>query len=223
MAVVKPAGLLIQGRPEQGPTLEQLVRRHLRPESPDSVYLGTIHRLDRPVSGVVVWAKTPKAARRVAAQFASREATKEYWAIVEGSVEALEEQGAWHDWLVPPDASGVARSVPPETPRAKRAITGYRLGRPTQTPEGTTWLRLRPETGRTHQIRAQCALRRLPIWGDRVYGSLRPFPEGIALHARALRLRHPILQQDLCFMAPIPAAWAEQGIVLPETSSSLEG
>ena len=83
LAVVKPAGLLTQGTAAGEPTLEAEVRRYLNPGAPGAPYLGTVHRLDRPVSGVVVWAKTPKAARRLAGQFARRTARKEYWAIVE--------------------------------------------------------------------------------------------------------------------------------------------
>ncbi len=220
LAVLKPAGLLIQGTPDQGPTLERLVRGYLNPDEPDSVYLGTVHRLDRPVSGVVVWAKTPKAARRIAAQFAAREATKEYWTIVEGTPQGSEDEGTWRDWLLPPNAVGVARSVPAESPGAKQAITRYRRNQAGQVPEGTTWLRLWPETGRTHQIRAQCAGQGLPILGDKTYGAARAFPQGIALHARGLRLRHPILQQTLDLVAPVPSLWAEQGIRLPTTPFS---
>src|SRR4051794_11495719 len=91
LAVVKPAGLLTQGTAAGEPTLEAAVRRYLTPGAPASPYLGTVHRLDRPVSGVVVWARTPKAARRLADQFARRAARKEYWAIVEWAVPASDQ------------------------------------------------------------------------------------------------------------------------------------
>src|SRR4051794_16835739 len=84
LVVAKPAGMLTQGTAAGEPTLEAAVRRHRNHSAPASAYVVTVHRLDRPVSGVVVWAKTPKAARRLAAQFASRTVTKEYWAIVAG-------------------------------------------------------------------------------------------------------------------------------------------
>jgi 23S rRNA pseudouridine1911/1915/1917 synthase len=118
LAVAKPAGILTQGT-RAGPvetSMEDLVRSYLRPGDPASVYLGTVHRLDRPVSGVILWAKTPRAARRWAEQFARREARKEYWAIVEGNISGLGESGRWDDWLVPPDASGRSRVVPSGTP-----------------------------------------------------------------------------------------------------------
>src|SRR5207249_10993156 len=97
LAVAKPAGVLTQGRPGGEPALEAAVRRHLDPEAPGTCYVGTVHRLDRPVSGVLVWAKTPKAARRLAEQVARREAQKEYWAVVAGIPEPGE--GVWDDWL----------------------------------------------------------------------------------------------------------------------------
>ncbi len=163
LAVVKPAGLLTQGMPGRESTLEEAVRRHLHPDDPAAAYVGTVHRLDRPASGVVVWAKTPKAARRLAAQFADRQAVKEYWAVVEdapgASASGLDAAGTWDDWLTPPDASGVARAVAPRAPGARRAVTRYRRDRAGRLPPGTAWLRLWPETGRTHQLRAQAAAR----------------------------------------------------------------
>lgn len=216
LAVIKLAGELTQGVPADGPTLEGAVRRHLCPEDPASVYLGTVHRLDRPVSGVVLWAKTPKAARRLAAEFASREALKEYWAVVEGVVPVTGLAVAWEDWLLSPERSGVARTVDLGAPGARRAVTRMRTDRADALPEQTSWLRLWPETGRTHQLRVQASSRGLAILGDRVYGSNRPFGPGIALHARSLRIRHPILRGPLELVAPLPSCWAEQGIVLPE-------
>jgi 23S rRNA pseudouridine1911/1915/1917 synthase len=211
LAVAKPAGLLTQGRASGEPTLEAEVRRHLRPDDPGSAYVGTVHRLDRPVSGVVLFAKTPKAARRLAAQFAGREARKEYWAVVAGRPPATE--GTWDDWLCLDDTGlGVAQVCRPGTPRARRAVTRYRQGVAGRVPDGTTWLRLWPETGRTHQLRVQSAARGLPILGDRAYGSSAPFPRGIALHARALTVRHPVLGRPIAFEAPVPGAWAEAGV-----------
>src|SRR4029077_1665348 len=90
-----PAGLLTQGTPEGEPSLEQAVRRYL---ASGPVYLGTVHRLHPPGSGVVLWAKTTKAARRLAAEFAARETVKEYWAVVEAR-SGVDEPGVWDDWL----------------------------------------------------------------------------------------------------------------------------
>jgi 23S rRNA pseudouridine1911/1915/1917 synthase len=211
LAVAKPAGLLTQGPPGGEDTLEAQVRRHLRPEDPASVYLGTVHRLDRPVSGVVLWAKTPKAARRWAEQFARRSAQKEYWAIVEaeGVAGLLATSGTWDDRLTSPDALGRARVVAEsEGAGASRALTRFEVGVGKVVPEGLAWLKLRPETGRTHQLRAQAAARGMPIVGDSTYGSTRDFPEGIALHARSLTVEHPIVRRSIAFEAPLPASWS---------------
>ena len=206
LAVAKPAGMLTQGSGE--PTVEALVRAYLAPDDPASVYLGTVHRLDRPVSGVILWAKTPKAARRWADQFASREVKKEYWAIVEGEVAPGEDSGLWSDGLTRPDAMGRAGVVDLGTTGAQQAITWFEIGRGGVLPSGLTWIKLRPETGRTHQLRAQSAARGLPILGDSTYGSTRPFPQGIALHARSLTVEHPSRKELMTIEAPLPASWS---------------
>jgi 23S rRNA pseudouridine1911/1915/1917 synthase len=223
LAVVKPAGLLTQGIASGEPTLEGLVRRHLRPDAPTASYLGTVHRLDRPVSGVVAWAKTPKAARRLADQFARRTARKEYWAIVERAAEAAESgpDEVWDDYLGPVDPGGVARASIPGAPGGRRAITRVRReflpDSEARLPPGTSWLRLWPETGRTHQLRSQAARRGSAILGDLAYGASRSFPRGIALHARALTVQHPVLRKSMTWVAPLPGAWNDSGIHLPES------
>ena len=210
LAVVKPAGLLTQGRVGGEETLEDRVRRHLCLADPASVYLGTVHRLDRPVSGVVLWAKTPKSARRWAEQFARRSARKEYWALVEvgGDIGRLATPGTWDDRLAPPDETGRVRiEAESEGSGAARALTRFELGEGMAAPEGLAWLKLRPETGRTHQLRAQSAGRGFPIVGDATYGATRAFPAGIALHARSLTIEHPIIRRSFTFEAPLPASW----------------
>jgi 23S rRNA pseudouridine1911/1915/1917 synthase len=204
LVVSKPAGLPTQGL--NTATLEGAVRRHLNPDDPAQPYLATVHRLDRPVSGVMVWAKTPKAARRLADQFAQREVRKEYWALVEGRPES--NQGVWEDWLCT-EATGLGRVqvCRPGTPRARRALTHFRLGEVHELPSDRSWLILSPETGRTHQLRIQASSRGLPVLGDRDYGARLDFPEGIALHARALTMLHPILRQPLTIEAPPPESW----------------
>jgi 23S rRNA pseudouridine1911/1915/1917 synthase len=216
LAVVKPAGLLTQGRPRVGTSLEGLLRRYLKPGDPGGVYLAAIHRLDRPVSGVMVWGKTPKAARRLHEQFASRTVEKHYWAIVPGLPEP--EAGIWDDWLSEEDTGlgPIVQVCKPETPRARHAVSKYRADRSGTLPEGCARLLLWPRTGRTHQLRVQAASRGLPILGDATYGSDRPFPGGIALHARSLAFRHPILKTELRLVAPLPPHWDAAGITLPD-------
>ena len=221
LAVVKPAGLLTQGMPERESTLEEAVRRHLRPDDPASAYVGTVHRLDRPVSGVVVWAKTPKAARRLADAVRRPPGGQGILGGRRGGPRGLraglDAAGTWDDWLTPPDASGVVRAVAPRA--AGSAAGGHsvpaRSGRTAAAGHGLAPALARdgadapaPRPGRGAG---------LPILGDSIYGSTRPFARGIALHARALTIEHPILRRAICLVAPLPDAWGEQGIILPET------
>lgn len=214
LAVNKPAGLLTQRSQAGGdePTLEGLIRQHLRPDDPASAYLGTVHRLDKPVSGVILWAKTPKAASRWSRQFAGRQARKEYWAIVETDVSEVSDQVAlWDDYLLAPDRSGQSRVVASGTPGAVRAITRVEAGDPGRvSPMGGqfAWLKLRPETGRTHQLRAQAAERGWPIVGDATYGARNPFESGIALHAKTLVIEHPARREPMTLEAPLPPSWS---------------
>src|SRR5262249_25469224 len=126
LAVAKPAPLLTQGVPPGIPTLEAQVKAYLkeRYHKPGNVYLGIPHRLDRPVSGVVLFARNTKAARRLAEQFQQRQVHKVYWAAVEGMVEPAE--GLWEDWLLKLAEEARAERVGPETPGARQAVTRYR-------------------------------------------------------------------------------------------------
>ena len=176
LAVAKPAGMLTQGRRGRRGDARRLVRRYLRPDDPASIYLGTVHRLDRPVSGVILWAKTPKAARRWAEQFARREVRKEYWAIVERGRPTDSPTGLWDDWLARPDAAGRARIVrarrgPGSSARRPAFEVGRRRDRPRRLRLGQAPTR----DGRTHQLRAQAARAGLPIVGDATYGATRAF------------------------------------------------
>ena len=234
LAIVKTAGQFTQGSwaPPGEQTLEREVREYLNPADPSSVYLGIVHRLDRPVSGLLVWAKTTKSARRLSQQFERRRVEKEYWAIVEGTEAEVQSagvgaellgrsrvQGTWIDWLTSAGVAGVVRSVTEGTEPARQAVTRFCLENASCLPSGCLWIRLWPETGRTHQLRAQAARRGLPIVGDANYGASKPFQQGIALHARRLALRHPIAGTPLELIAPLPASWTDRGFVLPDTGS----
>jgi len=223
LVVNKPAPLLTQA-PSQIPSLESMAKAYIKEKyaKPAGVYLGVPHRLDRPVSGVVCFARNTKAAQRVQAQFQERKVRKVYWALVEGDV--IPEAGVWEDWIRKKvDEARVERAAEGES-RAKLAKLGYRA---LKRVEGGTLLELSPLTGRTHQLRVQTAWRGHPVFGDATYGSkldfghvaLEPRDRVIALHAHSLTISHPFTQKELTFVAPLPGTWTafESGEVITES------
>lgn len=220
VVVSKPNGVLTQfadNRPGEI-SLEDQIRLYLHESTKDEqAYLGTVHRLDKPVSGVIVWAKTPRAARRLAKDFEGRRVVKTYWAIVEGS--PSEPSGEWIDWLGPDPAVPSRMIVGDERPGAKRAVTRFEIGERSRSEDerasnpspAYTLLFLHPETGRSHQLRAQTSARGIPIVGDIHYGSTADNLMGIALHARSLTIRHPQTYEWMTFQADVPAWWRESG------------
>jgi 23S rRNA pseudouridine1911/1915/1917 synthase len=213
LAVSKPAPLLTQAPPGI-PSLEALVRAYLkeRYHKPGNVYLGIPHRLDRPVSGVVLFARQTTSARRLQQQFQNRQVTKIYRAVVEGTVPIPE--GTWEDWLLKRRDQARCDAAPPGSPGAKHAILRYRV---IGTGKGTTRLEIEPQTGRMHQIRVQAAARGHPIVGDVLYGAAAdPIPGApagvIALHARSLTFLHPIRYEPITVEAPLPDWWKVLGI-----------
>ena len=212
IAVNKPAPLMTQA-PADVPSLEAMVKAYIKEKyaKPAGVYLGIPHRLDRPVSGVVVFCRNTKAAQRVAEQFQSHRVTKVYWALVEGSV--AEETGEWRDVVRKVPDQARAEIVPADAEGAKEAITLYRVLRRNA---DATLLELTPKTGRMHQLRVQAAARGHPVVGDTLYGSTRPFGPAaeqprdrvIALHARRLAFDHPFRHGARVELeAPAPDYW----------------
>jgi 23S rRNA pseudouridine1911/1915/1917 synthase len=206
LAIVKPAGTLTTGYSGAEETLDRQVKQYLKERyaKPGNVFLGVVHRLDRPVSGVLLYARTSKAAARLAEQFRDNTIEKVYWAVVEGSWEAS--AGTLEDWLRKDREAGRVEVVEPTEPGARQALLHFqRRGQG----RDLTWLEIRPQTGRTHQIRVQLAHRDHPIYGDAKYGSVHTFHRVIALHARSLTFLHPIRFEPITVAAPLPPAWRE--------------
>jgi 23S rRNA pseudouridine1911/1915/1917 synthase len=221
LAVNKPAGLLSQGDISGELSLVDLVRQDLktRYRKLGNVYVGLVHRLDRPTSGVVLLAKTSKAAGRLSSQFRSGQISKAYWAIIEGVVP--EPAGQWVDRLVKDRQANRVDVLDQGSEQGQMAQVDFevleRLGQYTK-------LVLKPATGRSHQLRIQLASRGMPILGDRKYGSKKNLmaEDGglrIALHARQLTFMHPTLRVAISVEAPVPADWPELSKPLPEPAS----
>ena len=212
LVVDKPAGLPTMGTPVGRATLLTLAKQYVKEQyqKPGNVYLGVMSRLDAPVTGVVLLARTSKAAARLTEQFRSHTVEKTYWAVVEGFGEWDSSSGSLVDWLGHDDRHRRMHIVGPTLPGAKEARLAYRRLGPIN--KINTWLEVELETGRKHQIRLQLAHHGHPIVGDRKYGSRTPFAAGIALHARRLVISHPTTGDRLTFEAPPPETWRRFGI-----------
>lgn len=204
LAVNKPAGLITQGAAADEPSVIQAARAYLkhRYQKPGRVYVGVVSRLDAGTSGVVLLARTSKAASRVSAQLRDRQVAKTYWAWVEGEVAS--EHGVLEDFLWHDDAAARMRPVSPDTPGSQQAGLSYRV---LTRRVGATLLEIQLETGRKHQIRVQWGSRGHAVLGDRKYGARSPFPQGLALHARSVRIEHPVRHEPLVIIAPPPESW----------------
>lgn len=209
LALVKPAGLATMGLADDQPTLLTYARQYIKEKyhKPGNVYLGVISRLDAPVTGVVVFARTSKAARRLTEQFRTRTVEKSYWAVVEGLLRP--ETGSYVDWLGEDERHRRMHIVGRTMPGAKEARLSYRW---LKTLPEASLVEIALETGRKHQIRLQLAHHGHPIVGDRKYGSQRKFPAGIALHARRLVVAHPVSEKPVELVAPLPSAWRALGL-----------
>ncbi|RAU83689.1 RluA family pseudouridine synthase [Pontibacter arcticus] len=208
LAVNKPAGLLVHGDETGDTTLADLAREYIREKynKPGNVFVGVVHRLDRPVSGVVLLAKTSKALARLNELFRSRKTQKTYWAVVQNRPPS-DQQTLVH-WLLKDSSRNVTKAFSKENAQAQRSELNYKLLREQQ---GKFLLEVNPITGRPHQIRVQLASMRCPILGDLKYGAPQPLPDkSIALHARQLQFEHPTLKTLVTISALPPAtpAWA---------------
>ncbi len=206
LAVVKPAGLLVQGDRTGDPTLLDAGKAYLKERygKPGNVYLGLVHRLDRPVSGVVLLARTSKAAGRLSRQFREGTPRKTYLAVVTGTPEPA--AGELRHWMgAAADAEGRTPIAAQPFAGGKEAILRYRVVEPR---EGRSLVEVELITGRRHQIRAQMAAAGHPILGDRKYGSTEKLPaRRVALHARSLEVEHPVGGLPVLLEAEPPDDW----------------
>lgn len=198
LVVNKPAGLLVQGDRTGDQDLLTLAKQYLKEKysKPGNVFLGLVHRLDRPVSGVVVLARTSKAASRLSAQIRGRTVKKQYLALAEGCVP---EHGEWQDYI---GRRGVTGRI---DQRGKQAVLSFTR---IQSRENVSYVVIDLITGVHHQIRVQFASRGYPLLGDLRYGAHRVFPgRAVALHARSFSCLHPTRGEIVRFTAEPGAGW----------------
>lgn len=201
LVVTKPAGVLTQATEQESHSLENQAKAWLKEkyQKPFNVFLGVVHRLDRPASGIVLFAKTSKALSRLNDMIRSKDAIKVYCALVEGH--PPEESGMLEHFLRHDEHRAyVSNSSDPQAKFARLYYDDLKSN------EKMTLLQIILETGRYHQIRAQCAAIGCPIVGDVKYGSRYPLPNGaIALHHHRLQFIHPVTKLPLVFESPLPA------------------
>ncbi len=203
IAVNKTCNEIVQGDKTGDTPLSETVKAYIKDKynKPGEVFLGVTHRLDRPTSGVVLFARTSKALTRLNEMFKSHEQIKKtYWAIVQGAPKVPE---AWlENWLVRNEAQNKSYIAKPGAKEAKQAILSYKT---LVKGEHYTLLEVNLETGRHHQIRCQLAAIGCPIKGDLKYGAKRSNPDGgICLHARKIEFIHPVKKENICITASVP-------------------
>lgn len=202
IAINKRAGDIVQVDETGDQPLDEKVKVYLAEKynKPNSAFLGVVHRLDRPVSGVILFAKTSKALERMNAMFKNREVKKTYWAVVRNK--PSKPSGTLINWLVKNTQKNVVTAHPNEVAGSQRAELSYRL---IAELGGYYLLEVDPLTGRSHQIRVQLATMGCPIVGDNKYGYPRGSRKGsICLHARRLQFLHPVKKEPVKIFAKLP-------------------
>jgi len=197
LVVEKPANMLTQGDKTGDVDLLTLLKDDIkrRYNKPGNVYLGLVHRLDRPVGGVMVFAKTSKAASRLSEQIRSKSFKKTYLAVVNGRPEPF--QGSLDHFLLKDRAANIVKVVPGQIPGAKQALLDYRV---IQTTGGLSLVEIDLHTGRPHQIRVQLSAIGCPLYGDHKYGTERDEKDvQIALWSTRIVCRHPTLKEEMVF------------------------
>ena len=203
IAVNKTCNEIVQGDKTGDTPLSETVKAYIKDKynKPGEVFLGVTHRLDRPTSGVVLFARTSKALARLNAMFQTHDQIKKtYWAIVQGAPKQPEAR--LENWLVRNEPQNKTYIAKQGAKDAKQAILSYKT---LVRGDNYTLLEVNLETGRHHQIRCQLASIGCPIKGDLKYGAKRSNPDGgICLHARQIEFIHPVSKQNICITAPYP-------------------
>lgn len=200
--VNKNSSEIVQGDKTGDKPLSETVKEYLKEKynKPGNVFCGVTHRLDRPVSGIVVFAKTSKALSRLNTMFKDKDVKKTYWAIVCNRPPQTE--GTLHNFLVRNEKQNKSYAYDREVPNSKEAILDYRL---IASSDRYFLLEINLHTGRHHQIRCQLAKIGCPIKGDLKYGAPRSNPDGsISLHARHIEFVHPVSKTPVSVTAPVP-------------------
>ena len=203
LVVRKPAGMLVQGDRTGDTSLLDYAREYIKDkfDKPGNVYIGLVHRLDRPTSGVVVLALTSKAAKRLSEQFRVGDVRKIYWALVEGKTPS---NGTLVDQI---RRHGITSHIARGDGGQRAELSFRRL----QYHKGVSWVEIELATGRHHQIRVQFSHRGHPVIGDFRYGSKIKFGQkALALHARSLTISHPTRKEEMTFLAELEPFWPRQ-------------
>ena len=208
--VNKQSGEIVQGDKTGDRPLSDLVKDYIKEkyQKPGEVFLGVVHRLDRPVSGLVVFARTSKALTRLNKMFAEGQVHKTYWALVQNCPK--EHEGTLEHWLVRNEKQNKSYAYERVRPNAKKAILKYKvIGRT----DNYTLVEVQLMTGRHHQIRCQLSTMGCPIKGDLKYGAKRSNPDGsISLQSHRVEFEHPVSHETIAIEAPLPHDPIWQGV-----------
>jgi 23S rRNA pseudouridine1911/1915/1917 synthase len=202
IVINKAAGEIVQGDKTGDKSLCDTMKAYIKEKyaKPGNVFIGLPHRLDRPVSGIVVFAKTSKALERLNRMFSEGSVKKIYWALTKGIPQPAEAE--LESWILRNEKMNKSFSYPKEVKGSKRAVLHYRLAAASQ---NYNLIEVELKTGRHHQIRCQLSSIGCPIKGDLKYGAQRSNPDGsISLHARYIEFVHPVSKEQIAITAPLP-------------------
>ncbi|MCX7771808.1 MAG: RluA family pseudouridine synthase [Clostridia bacterium] len=211
LAVVKPPDIPVQEDISGALDLLTLLKEDIkiRHQKPGNVFLGLVHRLDRPVGGVMVFARTSKAASRLSNQIRERETDKTYLCVVKGCPKAL--KGRLQDYLLKDQETNTTTVVKPGSPGSKEAILDYEV---LDSQNGLSLVKIKLFTGRSHQIRVQMSHNGTPLFGDKKYG-YKGEAAGLALWSYQMEVEHPVKKERMCFTSSPPDSFPWNLFTMP--------